>query len=123
MNLYCIEKAIMPQFSWLRHPKRKFQSYMKDDLYAGFGLMVFIGIANHYHLQQREILDYVCIEFPEYESKLLRFDKQWEVIRERKAQGKLLTFNDFTDRVYLKTRLTLNALNTQGVVTPSDFLL
>ncbi|MEJ7829619.1 MAG: hypothetical protein WKF91_15525 [Segetibacter sp.] len=113
MTLYNIEKAIRPQFSWVDNPCKKLQTKDNRERHMGLGLIVFIGIASSYSIPKIDTLDYLCIESKEYESKLKIFSDQWSVIMERKENKTLYSFKDDTDRLYLKTKLTLNALNSQ----------
>lgn len=111
MTLENIHKAIKPQFSWVDRPFKKLQTNEKNEQYAGFGLMVFVGIAASFDIPKSEICEYLNIKSPEFDLKLKRFQSYWEVIVVRRQTGKL-GHEDFVDRVYLKTKLTYNAIQS-----------
>ncbi len=113
ITLYNIEKAIIPQFAWLPHKTKKFQCQERQ--YAGFGLVVFIGISNSFFIEPIEIMYFTVIERPEYDLKTKIFNEHWQLILYRKQKGSLGSFHDLTDRIYFKTKLTLNSLKFQGL--------
>lgn len=114
MTLYLIEKAIKPQFAWFPHPTRKLQTYDHRNKKRGIAVVIFIGIAESFGFDPTETADHLCIEPAEYQTKAKEFYKYWEEILDRKANNRLLVAKDEPDCVYLKVRLTLNAINSQS---------
>lgn len=113
MTLELIHTAIRPQFAWSESRFNKLKTFDEQSRHAGFGLLVFIGIANSYGIPKEEIIEYLAIKKAEYETKSKKFRNLFEDIVSRKESGTLCLQFDYIDRVYLKTKLTLNALNSQ----------
>jgi hypothetical protein len=118
MSLYYIEKALVPQFYWDHTNTKKFQTPMYKNI--GLGMTVFIGIADSFHFPKAEILDYLAVEPKEYATKLQKFLTSWEIVQQRKTEGKLCMvrhgtgYYDYPDLLFLKVQLVLNALRYHG---------
>lgn len=114
MTLQLIEKAIRPQFVWAEHPRRRLQTSENRGKNTGFAMVIFIGIAESFNIPPKETAQYLDIGSPEYERKSMFYARHWEIAMQRKEQGTLCKGKqkDRTDCVYLKTKLTLNALNS-----------
>lgn len=112
MTLYLIEKAIKPQFTWADHPRRKLQTSENRGKNTGFGMIIFIGIAVSYNIPKEDIMDYLAIEDAEFRFKAQAFQDHWDKALARKDAGTLCKKDDHTDKLWRKTKLTLNALNS-----------
>lgn len=113
MTLYAIERAMKPQFAWIKHPTRRLQTYDREGKKQGMAMVIFIGVAGSFGIPDKDIREFLELVPSEYETKKRKFDNLWAVILQRKENATICKEFDYIDQVYLKTKLTLNALNTE----------
>jgi hypothetical protein len=64
-----IEKAMRPNFVWIKHNSRRFQTNPLTEGNQSIGIIIFIVLAEAYGFSREDISDFLSIEDDEYQEK------------------------------------------------------
>lgn len=105
-KLIDLEKVMRAQFVWSKDPLRPMQT---DEFYEGStesARIVFIGLSDFYKFDPLDVCDHLDITYETYLNRVKHFKAMYKAAE----KGEALTSQE--QRLYVKTRLCVNAIST-----------
>lgn len=102
-----LQKVMKAQFVWSKEPLRPMQT---DEFYEGStesARIVFVGLSDFYKFEALDVCDLLEMSYETYLNRV----KQFKAIYKAGEKGESLTSQD--RRLYVKTRLCVNAISTE----------
>lgn len=102
-----IQRVMKAQFVWAKDPIRPMQT---DEFYEGStesARIVFIGLCDFYKFEVLDVCDILDITYETYLTRVKHFKAMYKAAE----KGEPLSYQD--QRLYVKTRLCVNAISSE----------
>lgn len=110
IRLNDIEEIMRAQFVWDRKGLKPMQVNEEYEGNKELARTVFVGLADMYGFDANEVMNYIDCGYDSYRHKITVFREDYKIGRKRDEAGTLRSFEDSTNKLYVKTCLCLNAI-------------
>jgi len=108
-----LERCMRPQFVWDREGLKILQTSEEYEGAKDIARLVFVGIAEMIGFGQSDVMNFLDMEYESYRNKIQTFRANHKESLQRVADNTIYEIDDSIKRFYIKTRLCLNAINSQ----------
>jgi len=113
-----LEEAMKGQFIWDKTATKKLQVDEEVEGAKDLARMIFVGIADMYGFESRQVMDFLDMEYESHRHKLSQFKSHYKEAIQREARGSLMLTEDTVKKVYIKSSLCLNSIGFRYRTNP-----